>query len=94
MNHEINCYSFYDVKNEMYDTPFFANNDLFAKRHYYLVSAKIGSMMNTFCEDFKLVRIGKFIPKEGKLIETPATEIMNGKHLRKQLDERKPEGGE
>lgn len=90
MNHEIICCAIYDDKGKKFDTPFWCNNELFAKRHFYLVSAKTGTMINTFLEDFSVFKIGIFNTDDGSF--TPEYKlIMTGKELRKQLDSHKVE---
>lgn len=76
MNENLSMYSIFDGKAERWDTPFFAENDLFAQRHFYIISCKNGSMLNTFLGEFELYRLGTFniitseYTKSHKLIKT------------------------
>ena len=54
----VGMYAFYDTKSERYDTPFFCQNDLFAQRHYKMVTDRSETMLNTFQGDFDLNRLG------------------------------------
>ena len=56
----VGMYAFFDTKGNRYDTPFFCQNDLFASRHYKMVSEKEGTMMHTFKNEFNLERLGWF----------------------------------
>jgi len=73
----LGMYSFFDIKGDRYDTPFFCANDLFAKRHYTIVTSEKGSMLNTFKNDFQLHRLGYFNLISGLLKQHPA-EIIAG----------------
>lgn len=64
--HEIKMYSFYDKKSKKFDTPFFCQSDLFAGRHYKMVTEKQGSLMATFQEDFDVYRLGLIDLETGK----------------------------
>jgi hypothetical protein len=55
----IGMYAFYDTKAKKYDTPFFCQSDLFAKRHYTLVLDR-SEMIKEFQDDFEVHRIGFF----------------------------------
>lgn len=58
--HTLYMYSFYDKKAKRYDTPFFCQSDLFAKRHFSLVLDKPGTLMHKYADEFTLVRLGSF----------------------------------
>ena len=75
---EIGMYSFYDKKAERYDTPFFCADDMFAMRHYKMVSEKDGSMIATFKEDFDVHRLGFVNVVTGTYTEKKET-IVDGK---------------
>lgn len=53
----LGMYSFDDEKQNKFDTPFFCQNDMMAKRHYIMVTEET-SMIARFKEDFNLVRLG------------------------------------
>lgn len=65
----IGMYAFYDLKSKRYDTPFFAQSDLFAGRHYKMVVEKPGTMINQFRDDFDLHRIGFYDLEDGTIVE-------------------------
>jgi hypothetical protein len=71
-------YSFYDKKSETFDTPFCCQTDLFAQRHYHMVTTKPGSLLCDFKEDFDLYRIGYFNTNDSSLIEH-STLLITGK---------------
>lgn len=56
---QLGMYSFYDMKSGKYDTPFWCQSNLSAKRHYTMVMEQ-ESMIARFKEDFCLDRIGIF----------------------------------
>lgn len=83
---QMGMYSFYDTKSEEYDTPFFCQSDMFAARHYRMVTDKKDTLLNTFKKDFNLVRLGYFNTITGEY--TAQTEILiEGKHQTKKEDE-------
>lgn len=79
---DINCYSFYDVQSQMYDTPFHAESDLHAKRHFYIVANKPNTQIHTFTSSFELYLIGTFNTKTGIYIpaEKPLM-VINGREI-------------
>lgn len=72
-------YAFYDTKSKSYDTPFFCKNDLFAKRHYKMITEKEGTLINNFIEDFELHRIGYFDIKDGTTVDVTSTIVKYNK---------------
>lgn len=64
---QIGIYAIYDKKGKRYDTPFFAVNDLFARRRFYLMADEKGPL-KTWPEDFRLEKVGIFDIIEGELI--------------------------
>lgn len=60
MSEKIGIYTIYDEKSERYDTPFFALNDIHAKRRFIQLCQKDDTMLKTFKQDFKLFEIGTF----------------------------------
>ncbi len=62
---ETNCYSFYDKEAKVYDIPFYAKSDLFAKRHFLIRLEEKPSMLRTFLDQFELHRIGNFSRETG-----------------------------
>ena len=79
----LGMYSFYDTKADRYDTPFFCQNDMFANRHYRMISDKKETMINKFKREFNLVRLGYYHMEAGEFIEFPET-LIEGKHLPKE----------
>ena len=78
-------YAFYDLETKIYDTPFFAKNEINAKRHFY-ISAKVkDSVLNTFPEKFELWMIGMFNTESG-VIDNQKQCIYEGKQLIKDID--------
>lgn len=53
-------YALYDKKSNKFDTPFFCHSDLFAGRNYKMMMSGSPSIVNTFPEDFDLVKLGSF----------------------------------
>jgi hypothetical protein len=64
-----NLYSFYDTLAKRYDTPFVCQSDLFAVRHYTMVTSKTDTMLGNFKEDFELHRIGSMNMATGHLVQ-------------------------
>jgi hypothetical protein len=75
----VGMYSFYDKKSKRYDTPFFCQSDMFAGRHYKMITGKEGTMLNTFKKDFNVVRLGFYNMKTGVYNECYDM-IINGKN--------------
>lgn len=71
----INLYAVYDKVGELYDTPFFARDDVFAKRRFIMMNDDEGTMLGDFGEDFELHRVGSFETYSGKL-EVPVKPIV------------------
>lgn len=53
-------YCVFDKISEIYDTPFFSRDDIFAKRRFILWSQDSGNMIHNFPFDFELYRVGTF----------------------------------
>ncbi len=73
----IGLYSFYDEKAERFDTPFSAQSDIFALRHFQMAINKEGSILNTYPQDFSLKRLASFNVLTG-LITHEIIDIQNG----------------
>ena len=59
-------YTYYDHKSQAYDVPFFAKDDIHAKRKFYLdCTAKANAVIANFTEDFDLLAIGEYDLREG-----------------------------
>lgn len=68
------CYSIYDKKGEVWDIPFFARGDLFAKRKFKIDCTDISlPFISKFKDDFELYRVGFFNSTTGvvKSIKEP-----------------------
>ncbi len=57
---ELQIFAIWDKKSEKYDTPFFAYNDIFAKRRFLIMQSEKKSPLAMWPEDFELHRIGNF----------------------------------
>lgn len=57
---KIQMYSVFDKKSDRWDTPFFAFDNIAAKRHFIMMIRKEGSMINQFSTDFDLYHLGSF----------------------------------
>lgn len=55
---QLKMYAIYDKKSKKYDQPFFAFNDIFAKRRYLIMQSEAKSPLAMWPEDFDLQRIG------------------------------------
>lgn len=71
----ISIYGIYDLKGQRYDTPFFAYNDLFAKRRFIMLAEKEGSVMYRFNRDFELHNLGTFNVTTGEIVPEKNTVI-------------------
>ena len=65
----LEIYAIYDKKSEAYDTPFFAHNEIFAKRRYILMAEEDRSPLRMWPNDFELHRVGRFNIKTACVIE-------------------------
>lgn len=63
----IPMYSFYDKESHRYDTPFFAADDLQARRHFIIQQRREGTLIHNFPNDYKLCQVGVFNVLEGKV---------------------------
>jgi len=80
-NH-IGIYSIWDKKGKKFDVPFFAANQLFARRRF-LMMAKEESILKEFINDFDLCYIGKFNLINGHL-EKSFEKLIEGKQIKKE----------
>lgn len=78
---EIICYSVWDKKAKLFDTPFFAMSDLFARRHLIILVKNKNAMIELFLEDFDLFRIGSFNTDDGKFKAIEPKLITNAGNL-------------
>lgn len=68
-DHErIPIYAIHDDEANVFDIPFFARNDLFAKRKFIMDCQKEGTLLNTFKSSFSLHFIGEFNKGTGEII--------------------------
>lgn len=65
---DVGLYAVYDKIGELYDTPFFARDDHFAKRRFIMLCHEKGSMLGDFSADFELHNVGVFNTANGKLV--------------------------
>jgi hypothetical protein len=73
-------YGIFDKKSLTYDTPFFAVSDLFAERRFRLMCNEKPSVLNTWTEEFALVRLGKVNIITGA-VEADFEDILDGKGI-------------
>lgn len=81
----LGIYSFWDNEAKRFDTPFFCQNDLFAKRHYTMVTSKDGTMIHTFQKSFDVYRLGWFDLLTGETHEDKLL-LIDGAKIKKQED--------
>ena len=62
----IGLYAIWDKKSEIYDNPFFAISDVYAKRRYLLMMDQEQSPLLKWKDDFELHLVGKFNNFTGK----------------------------
>lgn len=79
------AYSIYDKKSKKFDVPFFANSDVFARRHFIMISEKKGTMLNRFVEDYDLYKIGSFCLDDGKILDIENYQVMQGNKLAQEM---------
>ena len=80
----LEMYAIYDKKGERFDTPFFTLDEVNAKRKFKIDFMRSGTLINTFPEDFELVRIASFNVEKGELIKMKQS-ILEGKQLPKEV---------
>jgi len=78
----VKIFALYDKKGEKFDIPFFAHNELFAKRKFIMM-AKEESILKEFLDDFELAKIGSFNIITGFIKEEYET-ILEGIQIRKE----------
>lgn len=79
---QIQMYSVFDKKSDRWDTPFFAFDNLAAKRHFIMMIRKEGSMINNFPTDFDLYHIGSFnVETAEMLIDLKYTILLSGNEV-------------
>lgn len=82
--------AYFDKKSENYDIPFFAKNEIQAKRKFYL-DCTVGKNMiiGGFTSDFDLYKVGVFSLKTG-MVNPLSIMIISGEKMKESL----PKGGE
>lgn len=87
MNKEIYLYSYQDLKSNIYDVPFWAKNDVHAKRKFYMdvVSGNGNHVLGKFTVDFRLVKLGKFDVEKGEVKRIEKDVIIEGVDLKIQI---------
>lgn len=93
MNKEIYVYAYQDLKSDVYDVPFFAKDDVHAKRKFYLdVNGGNGNhILAQFTEDFRIMKIGMFDLKTGVVKKLTPEVILDGVTLKNQMREKEKE---
>jgi hypothetical protein len=64
---QIQMYSVFDKKSDRWDTPFFAYDDIAAKRHFIMMVRKEGSMINNFASEFDLYHVCSYDVETGEV---------------------------
>ncbi len=64
---ELGIYAIWDKKSQRYDTPFFAMNDIFAKRRFILMSDEKGSPITRWQGDFELHKVSRWNMYSGEI---------------------------
>lgn len=80
---ELYIYTYWDIKSKTYDVPWFAKDDVNAKRKFQLdIAAREGqTVLGMFHDNFELYHIGKFNVQTGILIQTKPELIASGKEI-------------
>lgn len=65
----LGIYAIFDSKGKRFDTPFFATDDLYAKRRFLLMMDEENSPILKWAKDFSLHRVGKFDINDGKVTD-------------------------
>lgn len=63
----LNMYAYYDMKSQVYDTPFFAFHDINAERNFIMTVQKNDTMLARFKDEMQLYKIGEFDKESGKI---------------------------
>lgn len=78
----IYCYSYYDKKSELFDTPFFTRGDIYAGRHFVMEIRKGTTMLSQFKDDMILYKIGSFDNHTGEIyFYNPPIQVIDGKSI-------------
>ena len=78
----VKIFGLFDKKGKKFDIPFFAHNELFAKRKFIMM-AKEESILKEFLHDFELAKIGEFNIVTG-IITADYEIILEGNQIRKE----------
>ena len=81
----LEIYAIYDKKSEKFDTPFFAHNDVFAKRRYLLMAEEERSPLSMWPEDFALFKVGRFNVDTAVVIEEHENVLEGAAAIRKEM---------
>lgn len=84
---KIGMYVVHDEEGALYDVPFFARDDTFAKRKFYMDLTTLDrSMMTEFKDSMKLYKLGEYDQRTGKIVAEFSL-LMDGKNIvRKERD--------
>ena len=63
---ELGVYALFDKKAKQFDTPIFCRSDMFAGRHYVMVTDTPGTIPNKFKGDFDMYKLGTFKTATGE----------------------------
>lgn len=85
----LGIYAIYDYEGDRFDTPYFAVNDLFAKRRFELMCAEDKSILAKWPEQFSLWKLGEVkleVPptKDIKILFEEKVHLMNALNLKKE----------
>lgn len=76
-------YSFWDKEAEVYDVPFFAKGDLYAKRHFFMRIEQKDSMLTQFIDQFELHRLLEFDQETGEKVDQNVC-VLRGNQIAKE----------
>lgn len=81
----IGIYAIFDLKQEIYDSPFLAATDLNAKRRFVLMIDEENSVLNRWHNDYNLFKLAEFSTKTGE-VKKDLKQIFEGKSYIKKGD--------
>lgn len=84
--HFIGVYAIFDQKQEIFDSPFMATNDINAKRRFILMVDEENSVLARWHQDYDLYRLSQFSTKTGYFDEEVPKKIFEGKSYIKKGD--------
>lgn len=77
--HFVGVYAIFDQKQEIFDSPYMATNDINAKRRFILMIDEENSVLARWHSDYDLYKLAQFSTKTGYFEESVPTKIFEGK---------------